>query len=137
MKRRSVYVELDRVERLVVLTFSIVLNLTWFIPIVLQLAKTESGYTILLSLFLFATISIILSNYLEKRQIKKIKQRIDKTTQKHIEEFFDFIEEDKQFVKDVLHLNVKLYNFEREEIGEGSVYTQLSGKKYNFFKEIE
>jgi hypothetical protein len=134
MKRREPFIELDRVEKLLMFTFSIVLNLTWFIPIMMQL---DSDYTILLSVVLFSLLSVILEGNLEKRQIKKIKQRIDKTTQKHIEEFFDFIEEDKQFVKDVLHLNVKLYNFEREEIGEGSVYTQLSGKKHNFFKEIE
>jgi hypothetical protein len=134
MKRREPFIELDRVEKLLIFTFSIVLNLIWFIPIMMQL---DSEYTLLLTLVLFCLLSVILDGYLEKRQIKKIKQRIDKTTQKHIEEFFDFIEEDKQFVKDVLHLNVKLYNFEREEIGEGSVYSQLSQKKHEFFKEIE
>jgi hypothetical protein len=134
MKRRSVYVELDIIEKLLIFTFSIVLNLIWFIPIMMQL---DNEYTILLSVALFALLSVILESYLEKRQIKKIKQRIDKTTEKHIEEFFDFIEKDKQFAQDILNLRVKLYNFEREEIGEGSVYTQLSQKKHNFFKEIE
>lgn len=134
MKRRSVYVELDRIEKLLIFTFSIVLNLIWFIPIMMQL---DNEYTILLSVALFALLSVILESYLEKRQIKKIKQRIDKTTEKHIEEFFDFIEKDKQFAQDILNLSVKLYNFEREKIGEGSVYTQLSQKKHNFFKEIE
>jgi hypothetical protein len=134
MKKKDVYVELDRIENLVIVIATLAINFIWFLPITMQL---DDGYTILLSVSLYALLSLILANYLAKRQIKKIKQRIDKRTQKHIEEFFDFIEEDKQFVKDVLHLDVKLYNFEREKIGVGSVYSQLSQKKHEFFKEIE
>ena len=74
----------------------------------------------------FITVSIIFSNYLEKRQKEKIKQRIDRATINHIKDFFDYIESDKQFCNDVLQKEVKLYSFDREEIaGEHKYFDKL------------
>jgi hypothetical protein len=133
MKRREPFIELDRVENLIILTFSIVLNLIWLIPIMMQL---DNEYTILLLLSLFTTISIVLANYLVKIQKEKIKQRINRATIIHTKDFFDYIESDKQFCNDVLQKEVKLYSFEREEIGIGSVYTQISRKRDEFLSDI-
>jgi hypothetical protein len=132
MKRREHFIELDRVERLLIIIFSMAINLIWYLPIVIQLEE----YSILLLTALFTTISIVLANYLEKRQREKIKQRIDRATINHIRDFFDYIESDKQFCNDVLQKEVKLYSFDREEIGRGSVYTQISRKKDEFLSDI-
>ena len=132
MKRREPFIELDRVERLLIVTFSLLINFIWYLPIVIQL----EDYLIILLTALFTTISVIFSNYLEKRQREKIKQRIDRATINHIKDFFDYIESDKQFCNDVLQKEVKLYNFDREEIGRGSVYTQMSRKRDEFLSDI-
>ena len=134
MKKKDVYVELDRIEKLAIVIATLAVNLIWFLPIIMQL---DNGSTILLSMSLYALLSLILANYLATRQIKKIKERIDKSTRNHIKDFFDFIEEDRQFSKDVLLLDVKLYNFEREKIGVGSVYSKLTQKREEFLKEID
>jgi hypothetical protein len=132
MKRREPFIELDRVESLIILTFSMAINLIWYLPIVIQLEE----YSILLLTALFTTISIVLAIYLEKIQKEKIKQRIDRAKINHIKDFFDYIESDKQFCNDVLQKEVKLYNFDREEIGIGSVYTQISRKRDEFLSDI-
>ncbi len=132
MKRREPFIELDRVENLIILTFSIAINLIWYLPIVIQLEE----YSILLLTALFTIISIVLANYLVKIQKEKIKQRINRATIIHTKDFFDYIESDKQFCNDVLQKEVKLYSFEREEIGIGSVYTQISRKRDEFLSDI-
>lgn len=132
MKRRNVYVELDNIEMMTILICSMTINLIWLIPIIIEL----QGYSILLTLVLYGLLTIVLSVYLEKRQKKKIKQRIDRATIIHIKDFFDYIQSDKQFCNDVLQKEVKLYSFDREEIGIGSVYTQISRKRDEFLSDI-
>lgn len=132
MKKREVYIELDRIELLVILIFSMAINLIWLIPIIIEL----QGYSVLLTIVLYGLLTIVLGIYLEKRHKKKIKQRIDKSTINHIKDFFDYIESDRQFYNDVLQKEIKLYNFEREEIGKGSVYTQIARKRDRFLENI-
>lgn len=132
MKKREVYIELDIIELVVILIFSMAINLIWLIPIIIEL----QGYSVLLTIVLYGLLTIVLGSYLEKRHKKKIKQRIDKSTINHIKDFFDYIESDRQFYNDVLQKEIKLYNFEREEIGKGSVYTQIARKRDRFLENI-
>ncbi len=133
MKRREIYYELPKQQKGINFVFAFVLNLVWFLVVALQLK--EPAYVGFL-IVPFVALVEVLWNKINKKQEEKVRKEIDKSTNKHIEEFFDYIEKDKQFVADVLHLDVKLYSNNREEIGRGSVYSQLSQKKHNFFQEL-
>jgi len=94
------------------------------------------GYEPTLLTAIFVTGIITLSIFLERKQVKRVKKEVENSRIRHIKEFFEYIENDKQFVNDVLHLDVKLYGCDRKEIGKGNVYSKLAQKRDSFFKEV-
>jgi hypothetical protein len=134
MKKKDVYVELNRTEILVIVIAASAVNFIWFLPIIIQL---DDEITIFLSISLYALLLLILAKYLATRQIEKIKERIDKSTRNHIRDFFDFMEKDEQFSNDVLLLKVDLYDFERKKIGNCNVYSKLRQKRDKFLENID
>lgn len=72
MKKREVYTELNGFELVVILIFSITINLIWLIPIIVEL----QGYSVLLTIVLYGLMTIVFADYLVKIQ-KKTKQRIN------------------------------------------------------------
>ncbi len=137
MKRREIYYEVPREQKFVISFFSTMLNFAWYLPIGFVLINSDKRIEFMLLTFIYTIFSVFLYNKILKGQEQKVLKEIDKATRKHVEEFFDYIESDRQFANDVLIKDVTLYSLEREKIGTGTVYSQLSQKKQSFFKEIE
>ena len=137
MKRREIYYEVPREQKFVISFFSTMLNFAWYLPIGFVLINSDKRIEFMLLTFVYTIFSVFLYNKILKGQEQKVLKEIDKATRKHVEEFFDYIESDRQFANDVLRKDVTLYSLEREKIGTGTVYSQLSQKKQSFFKEIE
>jgi hypothetical protein len=137
MKRREIYYEVPREQKFVISFFSTMLNFAWYLPIGFVLINSDKRIEFMLLTFVYTIFSVFLYNKILKGQEQKVLKEIDKATRKHVEEFFDYIESDRQFANDVLIKDVTLYSLEREKIGTGTVYSQLSQKKQSFFKEIE
>ena len=53
---------------------------------------------------------------------------------KHVQEFFDAMEDDPIFNKNVLREDIPIYDDEREKVGTQTVYSAISEKKYKFLK---
>jgi hypothetical protein len=100
------------------------------------LNENTIGYEPLLVIFIFVTGNLTLSTFLERKQVKRVKKEVENSRIRHIKEFFEYIENDKMFINDVLHLDVKLYGCDRKEIGKGNVYSKLAQKRDSFFKEV-
>jgi len=137
MKRREIYYEVPREQKFVISFFSTMLNFAWYLPIGFVLINSDKRIEFMLLTFVYTIFSVFLYNKILKGQEQKVLKEIDKATRKHVEEFFDYIESDRQFANDVLIKDVTLYSLEREKMGTGTVYSQLSQKKQSFFKEIE
>jgi len=137
MKRREIYYEVPREQKFVISFFSTMLNFAWYLPIGFVLINSDKRIEFMLLTFVYTIFSVFLYNKILKGQEQKTLKEIDKATRKHVEEFFDYIESDRQFANDVLRKDVTLYSLEREKMGTGTVYSQLSQKKQSFFKEIE
>lgn len=71
MKKREVYTELNGFELVVILIFSITINLIWLIPIIVEL----QGYSVLLTIVLYGLMTIVFADYLVKIQKKKNKTK--------------------------------------------------------------
>jgi hypothetical protein len=71
---------------------------------------------------------------IKKKVIEFILSEIERNKNKHIHEFFSYIESDKQFTKNVLRRDIPILNDDNEEIGESTVYSALSEKKYKFMR---
>ena len=137
MKRRTINYEVTSEQRFHIIVYAISLNSLWYITIAKALVESHKLFEFSWLTILYIIASVVLVNHFKNKLERKFLKEIDKATRKHVEEFFDYMESDKQFSNDVLIKDVTLYNLEREKIGTGSVYSQLSQKKQSFFKEIE
>jgi len=138
MKKIHYYYDLSRSQKLMIILYSVFLNLIYFLPLMYSFALNENtiGYEPLLVIFIFVTGNLTLSTFLERKQVKRVKKEVENSRIRHIKEFFEYIENDKMFINDVLHLDVKLYGCDRKEIGKGNVYSKLAQKRDSFFKEV-
>jgi len=115
----------------VIFTFSLMVCLLISFPILVELDSTFTSI-ILLAVTCFGIISLDIT--IKKKVSEFILSEVERKKYKHIQEFFDYIEKDKQFSKNVLRRDIPILNDDNEEIGESTVYSALSEKKYHFVR---
>jgi hypothetical protein len=115
----------------VIFTFSLLLCMLIALPIANELDSTFTSI-ILLAVTCFGIIALDIT--IKKNVIEFINSEIERHKNKHIQEFFNYIEKDKQFTKNVLRKDIPILNDDNEEIGEQTVYIALNDKKYKFMR---
>ena len=115
----------------VIFTFSLMVCMLIALPILVELDSTFASIT-LLAVTCFGIIALDIT--IKKKVIEFILSEIEQRKNKHIHEFFSYIESDKQFSKNVLRRDIPILNDDNEEVGEQTVYTALSEKKYKFMR---
>jgi hypothetical protein len=115
----------------VIFTFSLMVCMLIALPILVELDSVFTSIT-LLAVTCFGIIALDIT--IKKKVIEFILSEIERNKNKHIHEFFSYIESDKQFTKNVLRRDIPILNDDNEEIGESTVYSALSEKKYKFMR---
>lgn len=108
---------------------------SWMVTFLLILpicTDITSLWAIGATIFIFATISIISSIAIKKALYKHIEGEIERHKRKHLNEFFDYIEDDVIFNKNVLREDIPIYDDERKKIGTRTVYQALNNKKWDY-----
>ena len=115
----------------VIFTFSLMVCMLIALPILVELDSTFASIT-LLAVTCFGIIALDIT--IKKKVSEFIISEIERNKNKHIHEFFSYIESDKQFTKNVLRRDIPILNDDNEEVGEQTVYSALSEKKYHFVR---
>jgi hypothetical protein len=115
----------------VIFTFSLMVCMLIALPILVELDTTFASIT-LLSVTCFGIIALDIT--IKKKVSEFILSEIEQRKNKHIHEFFTYIESDKQFTKNVLRRDIPILNDDNEEVGEQTVYAALVEKKYKFIR---
>jgi hypothetical protein len=115
----------------VIFTFSLMVCMLISLPILVELDSTFTSI-ILLAVTCFGIISLDIT--IKKKVSEFILSEVERKKYKHIQEFFDYIEKDKQFSKNVLRRDIPILNDDNEEVGEQTIYSALSEKKYHFMR---
>ena len=115
----------------VIFTFSLMVCMLISLPILVELDSTFTSI-ILLAVTCFGIISLDIT--IKKKVSEFILSEVERKKYKHIQEFFDYIEKDKQFSKNVLRRDIPILNDDNEEVGEQTIYSALSEKKYHFVR---
>jgi hypothetical protein len=115
----------------VTFTFSLMVCMLIALPILVELDSTFTSI-ILLAVTCFGIISLDIT--IKKKVSEFILSEVERKKYKHIQEFFDYIEKDKQFSKNVLRRDIPILNDDNEEVGEQTIYSALSEKKYHFMR---
>jgi hypothetical protein len=115
----------------VIFTFSLMVCMLIALPILVELDSTFTSI-ILLAVTCFGIIALDIT--IKKKVSEFILSEVERKKYKHIQEFFDYIEKDKQFSKNVLRRDIPILNDDNEEVGEQTIYSALSEKKYHFMR---
>ena len=115
----------------VIFTFSLLVCMLIALPILVELDSVFTSIT-LLAVTCFGVIALDIT--IKKKVGEFIVSEIERHKFKHVQQFFDYIEKDKQFTKNVLRKDIPILNDDNEEIGEQTVYSALSEKKYKFMR---
>jgi hypothetical protein len=115
----------------VIFTFSLMVCMLIALPILVELDSTFASIT-LLAVTCFGIIALDIT--IKKKVSEFILSEVERKKYKHIQEFFDYIENDKQFSNNVLKRNIPILDDNNEEIGEQTIYSALSTKKYYFIR---
>jgi len=115
----------------VIFTFSLMVCMLIALPILVELDSVFTSIT-LLAVTCFGIIALDIT--IKKKVSEFIISEIERNKNKHIHEFFSYIESDKQFSKNVLTRDIPILNDDNEEVGEQTVYTALVEKKYKFIR---
>jgi len=115
----------------VIFTFSLMVCMLIALPILVELDSVFTSIT-LLAVTCFGIIALDIT--IKKKVSEFIISEIERNKNKHIHEFFSYIESDKQFSKNVLRRDIPILNDDNEEVGEQTVYTALVEKKYKFIR---
>jgi len=103
--------------------------------ITFPIAQELDGTLSFIILLIIVTIGIIvLTKTLEQKLDEHVFSEIERHKYKHISQFFDTMEDDKEFSKNVLRETIPIYNDDREKIGEQTVYSAISQKKQRFLR---
>ena len=128
------YAENSKLINIVIGIFSVAVTLFVFAPIFMSLTSLFAiGFLVLIVL----TISMIMSARISTLVNEYIVKCIKKQKKRHVQEFFNYIEADKQFAKNVLRKDVPILNDDNKEIGTQTIYTALGDKKWGYFATIE
>jgi ABC-type bacteriocin/lantibiotic exporter with double-glycine peptidase domain len=128
------YAENSKLITIVIAIFSMAVTLFVFAPIFMSLNSLFA--VCLLSLIVF-TIWLIMSARITTLVNEYIVKCIKKQKKRHVQEFFNYIESDKQFAKNILRRDVPILNDDNKEIGTQTIYTALGDKKWGYFGTIE
>ena len=99
----------------VIFTFSLMVCMLIALPILVELDSTFASIT-LLAVTCFGIIALDIT--IKNKVIEFILLEIERNKNKHIHEFFTYIESDKQFSKNVLRRDIPILNDDNEEVGE-------------------
>ena len=109
--------------------FSLFVTLLVTFPIANEL---DSTFTFLLLIGVNCVAIVALETTIKKKIYEFIHSEIKRHKNKHVNQFFDFIEDDKEFSKNVLMKDIPILNDDNEEVGIQTVYSALSHKRYKF-----
>jgi hypothetical protein len=115
----------------VIFTFSLLLCMLIALPILVEL---DSILTTLMLLVVTVFGIISLSATVEKKILEYILSEIERHKNKHVEEFFRYMDKDSQFVRNVLRKDIPIINDDNEEIGTQTIYSAFRDKYYKFIK---
>ena len=127
------FVEKSKLLKLIIIVFSLTINIILFAPMFIELNST---FAIVSCFIVSGTISIIFSHQIGKLIEEFISTQIKSYRQRHIIEFFKFIEADKDYKK-ILGRDTPIKNEEGEDIGEQTIYSALSTMKYDYFNTLD
>lgn len=113
----------------VIFMFSLFVTLLVTFPIANEL---DSTFTFLLLIAVNCVGIVALETTIKRKIYEFINSEIERNKNKHVNQFFDFIEDDKEFSKNVLMKDIPILNDDNEEVGIQTVYSALSHKRYKF-----
>ena len=115
----------------VIFTFSLMVCLLIALPILVELDSVFTSIT-LLAVTCFGIIALDIT--IKKKVSEFIISEIEQRKNKHVEEFFRYMDKDSQFVKNVLRKDIPIINDDNEEIGTQTIYSAFRDKYYKFIK---
>jgi len=115
----------------VIFTFSLLLCMLIALPILVELDSTFTSIT-LLAVTCFGIIALDIT--IKKKVSEFIISEIEQRKNKHVEEFFRYMDKDSQFVRNVLRKDIPIINDDNEEIGTQTIYSAFRDKYYKFIK---
>jgi hypothetical protein len=118
----------------VITLFTWVVTNLIFLPIWIDI---KSIWAILATIVAVTTLSIIIETAIRKALNEFIIGEIKRYRRKHVNDFFDYMERDARFNKDVLREDIPLYDDERKKIGMGTVYGQISTKRRDYVNTLD
>jgi len=115
----------------VIAIFSLMVCFLIAMPIGLEL---DSLFACCLLLLVTVVSFFIMGLSIEKKINEYIVSEIKRNKNKHVEEFFRYMDKDSQFNRNVLKREIPIINDDNEEVGEQTVYIALRDKYYKFIK---
>jgi hypothetical protein len=113
----------------VIAMFSWMVTLLTMLPIY---ADITSPWAIGATIIVFVAISFVINGAIRKALDKFIEGEIERHKRKHLNEFFNYIEDDVIFNKNVLREDIPIYDDERKKVGIQTVYHALNDKKWGY-----
>jgi hypothetical protein len=127
------FVEKSKLLKAIIVVFSLTITIVSFAPIFIELSSTFA----MLSLVIIIGIISTVASYQIARLIEKfISSQIEHYRRRHILDFFNFIEADKDN-KVILRRNTPIKNEEGKDIGSQTIYSALSTMKHDYFNTLD
>jgi hypothetical protein len=115
----------------VIAIFSLLVCLLIAIPIGLEL---DSLFACCLLLLVTIVSFFVMGLSIQKKIDEYILSEIERKKNKHVEEFFRYMEKDSHFKRNVLAREIPIIDDDNKEIGTQTVYSALRDKYYKFIK---
>ena len=126
------YVENSRVLKLVIIPFSLIITLSLFIPIFIELTSVAArGIAVIIMIVTFFVIEYKLRYAIDNY----IDSCIEQNRKIHVEDFFNFIESDKEY-QEILK-RITPIKREGKEIGHQTIYSAVSDMKWVYYNKID
>ena len=101
------------------------------IPIGLEL---DSLFACCLLLLVTVVSYFVMGLSIQKKINEYIVSEIERNKNKHVEQFFRYMDRDSQFNRNVLKRDIPIIDDNNKEIGEQTIYSALRDKYYKFIK---
>lgn len=115
----------------VIAIFSLSVCLLITIPIGLEL---DSLFACCLLLLVTVVSYFVMGLSIQKKINEYIVSEIERNKNKHVEQFFRYMDRDSQFKRNVLIRDIPIIDDNNKEIGEQTIYSALRDKYYKFIK---
>jgi hypothetical protein len=127
------FVEKSKLLKAIIVVFSLTITIASFAPIFIELSSTFA----MLSLVIIIGIISTIASYQIARLIEKfISSQIEYYRKRHIIEFFNHIETDKEY-KEILRRNTPIKDENGKDIGSQTIYSVLSSMKHDYFYTLD